>query len=74
MFGELDYTLNTTEASLPGLHGMVTTATSALEAARGAHAIAVLTEWDEFVALGKACCLRTQLSNATLTLPTHRAN
>ena len=53
MFGELDYTLNTTETTLPGLHGMVTTAATALEAARGAHAIAVLTEWDEFVTTGK---------------------
>lgn len=54
MFGELDYTLNTTETTLPGLHGMVSTAATALEAARGAHAIAIMTEWDEFVTTGKS--------------------
>jgi UDPglucose 6-dehydrogenase len=30
---------------------MITTAASALEAATGAHAIALMTEWDEFTSL-----------------------
>lgn len=50
MMAEFDYTLNVTENTFPGLNGMITTASSALEAATGAHAIAIMTEWDEFVA------------------------
>ena len=51
MFSELSYTLNVTEDTLPGLGDMVETAPDAYAAASGAHAIAVLTEWDEFKAL-----------------------
>jgi len=51
MFEEFSYTVNVTEHSVPGLDKMITTASSALEAATGAHAIAVLTEWDEFTTL-----------------------
>lgn len=51
MFTEFDYTLGVNESSVNGLNGLITTAESALEAAEGAHAIALLTEWDEFAAL-----------------------
>ena len=51
MWGEFAYTLNLSEETRPGLEGMVTTSASAYEAAAGAHAIAVLTEWDEFKTL-----------------------
>lgn len=51
MFEEFSYTVNVTESTVPGLDKMITTASSALEAATGAHAIAVLTEWDEFTTL-----------------------
>jgi UDPglucose 6-dehydrogenase len=49
MFVEFDYTLNVSEKTYPGLDGMITTSSSAIEAATGAHAIAIMTEWDEFV-------------------------
>lgn len=49
MFIEFDYTLNVSEKTYPGLDGMITTASSAIEAATGAHAIAIMTEWDEFI-------------------------
>lgn len=51
MFEEFSYTVNVTETTVPGLDKMITTASSALEAATGAHAICVLTEWDEFTTL-----------------------
>ena len=51
MFEEFNYTLNVTSATFPGLEGMITTVGSAMEAAVDAHAIAVMTEWDEFVTL-----------------------
>ena len=51
MFVEFDYTCALTEKSLPGLEAMITTAKSAYEAAAGSHALAILTEWDEFAAL-----------------------
>lgn len=50
MMAEFDYTLNLTEKTFPGLDSMIVTASSAIEAATGAHAIALMTEWDEFVA------------------------
>ena len=50
MFTEFEYTLNVSEQTLPGLSGMISTETSAITAATGAHAIAILTEWDEFTA------------------------
>jgi UDPglucose 6-dehydrogenase len=49
MFDEFNYTLSLNETSLPGMDKMITTAKSAIEAATGAHAIALMTEWDEFV-------------------------
>lgn len=51
MFMEMDYTLGVNEQSLPGVDKMITTCTSAMEAVEGSHAIAVLTEWDEFASL-----------------------
>eukprot|EP01037_Dinobryon_pediforme_P038707 gene38707-46888_t len=51
MFMEFDYTLNINESTVHGLHKMIETSASAIEAATGAHAIAVTTEWDEFAAL-----------------------
>ena len=51
MFTEFEYTLSVTEQSIPGLQKMIITEPSAFAAATGAHAIAIMTEWDEFVAL-----------------------
>lgn len=51
MFEEFNYTVGVNDTTLPGFSGLVHTASSALEAATGAHAIAVMTEWDEFAAL-----------------------
>ena len=48
MFEEFSYTLGVTEASVSNL---ITTCPSAMEACVGAHAIAVMTEWDEFTTL-----------------------
>jgi UDPglucose 6-dehydrogenase len=48
MFEEFSYTLNVNETTVPGIDNLITTASSAIEAATGAHAIAILTEWDEF--------------------------
>ncbi len=48
MLEEFGYSCNLSESTLPGMEGMVQTCSSAIEAARGAHAIAVMTEWDEF--------------------------
>ena len=48
MFIEFQYTTNTTEDTVPGLKDLVVTAKDPLKAADGAHAIAILTEWDEF--------------------------
>ena len=50
MFEEFNYTLSLNETTLPGMGQMIATCSSAIEAATGAHAIAVMTEWDEFVA------------------------
>lgn len=51
MWEEFNYTLNLSEKTFPGVEKMVTTCSSAMQAATGAHAIAVMTEWDEFVTL-----------------------
>lgn len=48
MFEEFNYTLNVSEKTLPGVEKMITTCSSAMQAAVGAHAIALMTEWDEF--------------------------
>ena len=54
MFEEFSYTLNLTETTLPGLNNLITTEATALAAATGAHAIALLTEWDEYISLDYA--------------------
>lgn len=51
MFEEFSYTLSLSPANIPGMNDMIKTESSALSAATGAHAIAVLTEWDEFATL-----------------------
>jgi len=51
MLEEFNYTLNVNTANTRDLEALITTATSALDAVTGAHAIAILTEWDEFTAL-----------------------
>jgi len=48
MWLEMDYTCGVNVKNTPGLEESVTTAPDAYSAASGAHAIAVLTEWDEF--------------------------
>lgn len=48
MFDEFDYTLGVTTKTYPTLHNSIITSASAIDAATGAHAIAILTEWDEF--------------------------
>jgi len=51
MFEEFAYTVNVNETTVPGLDKMITNVSSAVEAATDAHAIALLTEWDEFTTL-----------------------
>ncbi|KAJ1456970.1 UDP-glucose/GDP-mannose dehydrogenase family, NAD binding domain-containing protein [Pelagophyceae sp. CCMP2097] len=51
MMEEFKYTLNLTEESQPGFGKYITTSTDPYAAAEGAHAIAVVTEWDEFKTL-----------------------
>jgi UDPglucose 6-dehydrogenase len=48
MWEELRYTCNITHDNTPRLDESVVTCTDPYEACAGAHAIAVLTEWDEF--------------------------
>jgi len=48
MWIEMSYTCNLSEETHPGVEAAVTTSTSAYDACDGAHALAVLTEWDEF--------------------------
>lgn len=51
MFEEFKYSTAVTHDSFSELDRHIVTAESAMEAARGSHAIAIMTEWDEFVAL-----------------------
>jgi len=51
MWLEMDYTCSMSEKSHPGLGEAVTTSPDAYSACDGAHAFAVLTEWDEFKTL-----------------------
>lgn len=51
MWTEMEYTCGMSEASHPGLDKAVTTSPDAYAACDGAHAFAVLTEWDEFKTL-----------------------
>jgi len=48
MMLEFDYTLGVNTNTCPHLNNSIITCSSAMEAATGAHAIALLTEWDEF--------------------------
>lgn len=54
MFMEFDYTLGISETTKPGIGKLITTCPTAMEAVAGSHAIAVLTEWDEFASLDYA--------------------
>jgi len=51
MFEEFKYSCALTHDSFEGLDRHIVTAESAMECARGAHAIAIMTEWDEFIGL-----------------------
>lgn len=51
MLVEFDYTLNVNDKTEPDLDKLITTSPSAFDACEGAHAIAILTEWDEFKTL-----------------------
>jgi len=51
MFIEFEYTLNVTPQTYPGLEQNIITEFDPYTAAENAHAIAVLTEWDEFKTL-----------------------
>ncbi|GMI42134.1 hypothetical protein TrCOL_g12900 [Triparma columacea] len=51
MMIEFDYTLNVNTTTEPDLEKLITTETDVYKACEGAHAIAVLTEWDEFKGL-----------------------
>mmetsp|Transcript_7817 Transcript_7817/g.12217 ORF Transcript_7817/g.12217 Transcript_7817/m.12217 type:complete len:475 (-) Transcript_7817:157-1581(-) len=51
MWIEMDYTCGMNEKTHPGLDKAVTTSPDAYSACDGAHAFAVLTEWDEFKTL-----------------------
>merc|ERR1712071_334901 len=51
MFGEMDYTCNINAKNTPELETSITTSPDAYSACEGAHAFAVLTEWDEFKTL-----------------------
>ncbi|CAM9662590.1 unnamed protein product [Chrysoparadoxa australica] len=51
MFQEFNYTCGVNEETVPNLQESIITAESAYAAAEGAHAIALLTEWDEFKTL-----------------------
>jgi UDPglucose 6-dehydrogenase len=51
MMLEFNYTCNLSTETYPNLEKAVTTCSSAYEAAEGAHALAIMTEWDEFKTL-----------------------
>jgi UDPglucose 6-dehydrogenase len=48
MFEEFHYSCNVTPATVPGVNDLIITSPSVLDACKGAHAIALMTEWDEF--------------------------
>jgi len=48
MWSEMEYTCGINIKNTPKLHEAVTTSTDPYEAAQDAHAIAILTEWDDF--------------------------
>jgi UDPglucose 6-dehydrogenase len=48
MWLEMDYTCGVNHSNTPHLDAAVTVATDPYEAATGAHAVCIMTEWDEF--------------------------
>lgn len=48
MWIEMNYTCGVNHDNTPGLDDLVTTSTDPYEACNGAHAVCILTEWDEF--------------------------
>jgi len=48
MWIEMDYTCGVNSSNTPGLEEAVTTSKDPYDACNGAHAMAILTEWDEF--------------------------
>jgi len=48
MFSEMDYTCKINRENTPTLDSSVITATDPYDACNGAHALCILTEWDEF--------------------------
>jgi UDPglucose 6-dehydrogenase len=50
MWMEFEYTLGITEKTHPGLKQSITLVSDPYEAAKDSHAIAIMTEWDEFKA------------------------
>jgi UDPglucose 6-dehydrogenase len=51
MWQEMDYTCGVNHSNTPGLDESVITSTDVYDACEGAHAICILTEWDEFKTL-----------------------
>lgn len=51
MFIEMDYTCQINKDNTPGLEESITTSTDAYSACENSHALAILTEWDEFKTL-----------------------
>lgn len=48
MFIEMDYSCGISKSNTPGLEESITTSQDAYSACEGAHALAIMTEWDEF--------------------------
>ena len=48
MWSEMDYTCGVNHGNTPGLDDSVVTSTDPYEAAKDAHALLIMTEWDEF--------------------------
>lgn len=48
MWGEMNYTCGITHENTPGLDAAITTSADPYDACDGAHAICILTEWDQF--------------------------
>merc|ERR1712232_333485 len=51
MFSEMDYTCGINSTTCPHLESSITTEADPYVACEGAHAIAIMTEWDEFKTL-----------------------
>jgi UDPglucose 6-dehydrogenase len=66
MFLELNYTCGINAENTPGLEEAITTSPDAFSACDGSHAIAVLTEWDEFKTLDYQSIYKTMAKPAFL--------